>query len=70
MQQKGISVTQNPQNDILETHGGCLIAYFEKYSTLRLISKIYCLKPVEIEFVKALWYEIIFLTLCEFKRYA
>ena len=52
MKQKCISVTQNPQKDILDTHGGRLIACFEKYGILRLISMIYCL---EIEFEIVVW---------------
>ena len=35
MQQKDILVTKNPHKDISETPGGRLIAYFEKYGTLR-----------------------------------
>ena len=65
MQLKGISVTQMPQKSISVTPGVRLIAYFEKYGILHLISFIIlCL-----EFVKVLWCKIIFLALCGgFKR--
>ena len=66
LQQNDISLTPNPQIDILETPGGHLIAYYEKIWYIKsLYFYILPLNRVSKGFIVSF-----FLTLCRFNRYA